>query len=316
MRMSDSMTVVSLDRFGGPEVLTLTQRPRPAPSPTEILVRVRAAGVNPIDWKTRAGTGLPVELPFVPGWDVAGVVEEVGHGVTRFRPGDRVFGMPWFPRPAGAYGQYVTAPSRHFAATPDGLDDVAAAALPLAALTAWQALVDTADVQDGQTVLVHAGAGGVGHLAIQIAAARGARVIATARAARHGLLRELCAAETVDYSAVPFEEAVRDVDVAFDLVGGDTAVRSIPVLRPGGLLVAAVGGRFDDAAALARRTGRRATAFLVEPDGAGLTAIAGLVGAGRLRPVVAEALPLAEAGRAHEISQTGRTVGKLVLTVD
>ena len=300
--MTDTMTAVSVTRFGGPDALTVSEHPRPRPLPTEVLVRVRAAGVNPVDWKTREGHGMAGVLgdpPFIPGWDVAGVVERVGYGVTRFAPGDRVFGMPHFPRAAGAYAQYVTAPSRHFATTPSTVDDVAAAALPLAALTAWQALVDTARVRSGQTVLVHAAAGGVGHLAVQIAKARGARVIGTARAGRHDLLRDLGADEVVDYTAGPFEKEVGTVDVALDLVGG-YGERTLSVLAPGGVLVSVAGPVDPDLAAAAERAGVRATNLLVEPDGTALDAIAGLVRARRLRPVVAASYPLADAAAAHE----------------
>src|SRR6185436_20651544 len=186
--------------LGGPEVLELAEVPRPQPGPTEVLVRVTAAGVNPVDWKVRAGGGFLGEPPFTVGWDVAGVVEGLGRGGTRFAPGDRVFGMPRFPHEAAAYADYVAAPARHFARAPASASDVEAAALPMAGLTAWQALVDTADVQPCQRVLVHAAAGGIGHLAVQIAKARGAYVIGTARAENHAFLAELGADEAIDYT--------------------------------------------------------------------------------------------------------------------
>jgi NADPH:quinone reductase-like Zn-dependent oxidoreductase len=315
--MTDTMQVVSLDRFGGPEVLTLTERPRPQPGPTEILVRVRAAGINPVDWKTRAGGGIAFALgapPLVLGWDVSGTVEAVGFGVTRFAPGDRVFGMPRFPHLAGGYGQFVTAPSRQFARVPNGLSDAEAAALPLVGLTAWQALVEAAGVDAGQRVLIHAAAGGVGHVAVQVAKARGAHVIGTARAAKHGVLRDLGVDEPIDYTAGPFEDAAGDVDVVFDLVGGDYSTRSLAVLKPGGLLVGA-GSVSADVAAAAERGGKRVTAFLVEPDGAGLSALADLVTGGKLRVLVEQVVPLAEAAKAHEVGEQGRTTGKLVLSV-
>src|SRR5207244_719097 len=173
------MRAIRQQTLGGPEVLELVEVPRPEPAPTEVLVRVAAAGVNPVDWKTRTRGGFLGQPPFTVGWDVAGVVDGVGRGVTRFAPGDRGFGMPRLPREAAAYAEYVTSPSRQLARIPDGLADVDAAALPLAALTAWQALVETADVQPGQRVLILAAAGGVGHLAVQIAKARGAHVIGT-----------------------------------------------------------------------------------------------------------------------------------------
>jgi NADPH:quinone reductase-like Zn-dependent oxidoreductase len=249
------------------------------------------------------------------GWDVAGVVDAAGPGVTRFAVGDRVFGMPWFPRPAGAYAEYVTAPSRQFAALPAELDPVAAAALPLAGLTAWQSLVDIARVGEGQRVLVHAAAGGVGHLAVQIARARGAYVIGTASSAKHRLLGDLGLHEAVNYQGTDFAKVLDPVDVVLDLVGGDVALRSLDVLRPGGLLVTVLAGAAGEALAAAAERGIRATGMLVEPDGHALEQLAALVDAGRLRPVVAETFPLERAADAHRAGETGRTTGKLVLTV-
>ncbi len=304
---------------GGPEVLELREIDRPEPAPTEVLVRVAAAGVNPVDWKVREQPWLPDligEPPLVLGWDVAGTVAEVGYGVTRFAPGDRVFGMPWFPRPARAYAEYVTAPSRHFARTPRALGDEAAGALPLAGLTAWQALVDTAGVGEGDRVLIHAAGGGVGHLAVQIAKARGAHVIGTARAEKHGFLRELGADEAIDYTAQRFEEAVADVDVVLDLVGGDDyGLRSLETMRPGGLLIAIPGGVTDAVASAAAEQSKRATGLLVEPDAAGLEALAALAERGRLRVAIEARYPLAEAAEAHARLQGGRARGKVVLTV-
>jgi NADPH:quinone reductase-like Zn-dependent oxidoreductase len=305
---------------GAPEVLELQEVERPQPIPTEVLVRVAAAGINPVDCKTREGRGFAAllgEPPLILGWDVAGVVEEVGRGVTRFAPGDRVFGMPWFPRLAGGYAELVAAPSRQFARSPDSLDDRQAGALPLAGLTAWQALVDTAGVGEGDRVLVHAAAGGVGHLAVQIAKARGAHVIGTARADRHDFLQKLGIDEAIDYSAQPFEEATAEVDVAIDLVGGDDyGLRSLATLREGGLLIAVPGGVSDEVAAAAESQSKRATGILVEPDHAGLEALAGLADEGRLEVIVEEAFPLARAADAHEHLERGRARGKIVLTLD
>lgn len=310
------MRAISQDTTGGPEVLRLIEKPVPEPVPTEIRVRVIAAGVNPVDWKTRSGAGMSGVLgtpPFTVGWDVAGVVDAVGQGVTRFAVGDRVYGMPWFPREAGAYAEYVTAPARHFAASPSTVDDVHAGALPLAALTAWQALVDTAGVNTGQRVLVHAAAGGVGHLAVQIAKARGAVVVGTASAAKHDFLRELGADELVDYRAAAFESVIDPVDVVLDLVGGETTRRSLKVLRPGGRLIRASGSIEPDIVAEAADRGRQATGFLVEPDHAGLRSIAALVDAGVLRVTVSASFPLSDAGRAHELGEQSRNTGKTVL---
>ncbi len=309
------MRSIRQESFGGPEVLRLVQADRPVPMGTEVLVRVNAAGVNPVDWKTRAGNGILRTLPFTPGWDVSGVVEAVGLGVTRFQPGDEVFGMPWFPREAGAYAEYVTAPSRQFAHKPAGMSHVEAAGLPLAGLTARQVLVDTAKIEPGQRVLITAAAGGVGHLAVQIAKARGAYVIGTAREAKHGFLRGLGADEVIDYTQVDPAEAVRDLDVVFDPIGGADARRWLSAIKPGGVLIpfGAGGDRalLDAAAERAVRT----ALVLVEPDGHGLEALAGLVGTGALRVEIDTVLPLDQAAKAHEIGERGRTRGKIVLNV-
>ncbi|MFI8823552.1 NADP-dependent oxidoreductase [Streptomyces sp. NPDC053431] len=306
------MRAVVVEQWGGPEQLVEREVERPVAGLNEVLVRVRAAGVNPVDWKTRA-SGALVEWGDVPvvGWDVSGTVEAVGPGVGVFRPGDEVFGMPLFPRQAGGYAEYVVAPARHLARKPASLTHVEAAALPLAALTAWQALVDAADVRPGERVLVHAAAGGVGHFAVQIAKARGAYVIGTASAAKHDLVRELGADEVIDYRAERFEEVVSDVDVVLDGLGGETGERSLKVLRAGGRLVTLPGP--DDVPAAHDEV--RALWVLVEPDHLGLREIAALVDRGSLRPVVDTVLPLAEAAKAHEIGERGRTTGKIVLTV-
>ncbi|MFC0843067.1 NADP-dependent oxidoreductase [Streptomyces noboritoensis] len=314
---ASTMRAVSQDRAGAPDVLKVVETARPEPGRGEILVRVRAAGVNPADWKTRERGGFAdgATPPFILGFDVAGVVEGVGAGVTLFHVGDEVFGMPRFPHPAGAYAEYVTAPARHFAPRPRGLDPVQAGALPLAALTAWQALVDTAHVRAGQRVLIHAAAGGVGHLAVQIAKARGAYVIATASAAKHDLLRSLGADEVVDYRTRDVAETVHDVDVVLDGIGGANWSRSLRTLRPGGLLVSIL--PFDDTfpAERAEAAGVRAVFMLVEPDHQGLREIGALVEDGRLRVVVDSVFPLERAPEAHRLGETGRTTGKIVLTV-
>lgn len=315
------MRAVVQHAIGGPEVLRVEEVPRPRPLPTEVLVRVHAAGVNPVDWQTRAGSGMASVLgepPFTIGWDVSGVVEEVGFGVITLAPGDEVYGMPWFPRAAGAYAEYVTAPSRQFARKPANLDHERAAAVPLAALTAWQALVDTARVTAGDRVLVHAAAGGVGHFAVQIAKHFGAHVIGTAGASRHAWLEELGADELVDYTSRRFEEVVQDVDVVLDTIGDrhgdDTGRRSVSVLRQGGRLVSIVGVP-PELAAAASAAGVSTHAVLVEPDGAALTSIASLIEAGEIDVEVEEVFDLADAAKAHVHGQAGHTRGKLVLRV-
>lgn len=310
------MRAIRQRSLGGPEVLELATVDRPAPVPTEVLVKVAAAGVNPVDWKTRSSGGMLGSPPFTVGWDVAGVVEELGFGVTRFAVGDRVFGMPRFPREAGAYAEFVTSPSRQLARIPDRVSDVEAGAMPLGSLTAWQALVDTAAVRDGDRVLVHAAAGGVGHLAVQIAKSQGAYVIGTARADDHPFLADLGIDESIDYTREDVGAAVRDVDVVLDLVGGQTGLDSLPVIRDGGLLISVPSQA--DVAPLREAAGDRVrvTGILVEPDRTGMEAIAALAADGRLRVRVARTFPLEQAAAAHELLEKGRAGGKLVLTID
>jgi NADPH:quinone reductase-like Zn-dependent oxidoreductase len=281
-------------------VLRCVEMEIPTPISTEVLVRVIASGVNPVDCKTRRGEGVARWMgspPFVVGWDVCGTVEAMGYGVTRFQVGDLVYGMPRFPRSAGGYAEYVTAPSRQLARVPEGTSPNEAAALPLAALTAWQCLVDTAQINTGETVLVHGAAGGVGHLAVQIAEARGANVVA----GRHRGDRDALAA--------------RDVDVALDLVGGADTEALLGTLREGGLLLAVADGANESVKAQALRRGVRVVEPLVEPDGRGLDEISTLVASRRLRVNVEEVFPLEQAARAHEALERGGRKGKLVLSI-
>ncbi|MGW1750746.1 NADP-dependent oxidoreductase [Streptomyces sp. NPDC002092] len=316
--MSDvnTMRAISQDVLGGPEVLKEVQLPRPEPRTNEVLVRVRAAGVNPTDWKHRANGGFLGEPPFVLGWDVSGTVEAVGIGVARFKPGDEVFGMLSYPFGHGSHAEYVTGPARWFAHKPASIDHTQAGALPLVSLTAWQALVEYADVRPGQRVLIHAAAGGVGHVAVQIAKARGAYVIGTASAGKHDFLREIGVDEAIDYRETDFTEAVKDVDVVLDTIGGDTSTNSLRVLRPGGIVVSILPVGSEDFDEEAERLGVRALRMLVDASHSGLKAIAELVEAGKLRPAIAGTFPLADAAEAHRLGDTGRTTGKLVLTVD
>ncbi|MGV9405628.1 NADP-dependent oxidoreductase [Streptomyces sp. NPDC003667] len=314
--VNNTMRAIGQDVLGGPEVLREVRLERPAPRPNEVLVRVRAAGVNPTDWKHRATGGFLGEPPFVLGWDVSGEVAETGIGVAAFRPGDEVFGMLPYPFGHGSHAEYVTVPARALTHKPASIDHVQAGALPLVSLTAWQALTEHADVRPGQRVLVHAAAGGVGHVAVQIAKARGAYVIGTASAGKHGFLREIGVDEAVDYRSTDFAEAVRDIDVVLDTLGGDTSVRSLRVLRPGGVVVSILPVGSPEFYEEAERLGVRAVRMLVDADRSGMNAVAELVESGRLRATVAGTFPLAEAARAHELGDTGRTTGKLVLLVD
>lgn len=293
------MRAVQVTRFGGPDVLRLAEVEKPSPISTEVLVRVVAAGINPVDAKTRRGEGVSRWVgppPFVPGWDVAGEVVQMGYGVTRFKVGDMVFGMPRFPRAAHAYAEYVTAPSHQLASMPRGLSPIEAAALPLAALTAWQCLVDVADVDEETTVLIHGASGGVGDLAVQIAKFFAACVVTTGRQDRAALMK-------------------RDVDVALDLVGGEDTRALLDTLREGGLLLAVAEGATDAVKAAAAQRGVQVFEPLVEPDGGALEEIRRLVESGRLRVKVEEVFPLERAAAAHERLERGGVRGKLVLEV-
>lgn len=294
------MRAVLVTRFRGTEVLCPAEVERPSLISTEVLVRVVAAGVNPVDCKTRRGEAVARWVgppPFIDGWDVCGVVEKTGYGVTRFKVGDVIFGMPRFPRAGGGYAEFVAAPSRQFARVPEGVSPIEAAALPLAALTAWQCLVDTAQILDGQTVLVHGAGGGVGHLAVQIAKARGAHVISTTGRDDRDALQ------------------TRDVDVAVDLVGGQDTRALIATVRQGGLLLAVADGADDGVKAEAKGGGVRVEEPLVEPDGHALEEIAKLVGSGALKVIVHETFPLERAAAAHDRLERGGVKGKLVLEV-
>ncbi len=314
--MPATMRAICQQAFGGPEVLEFTEVQRPVPLPTEVLVRVRAVGVNPVEAAVRSGQfPLLGEPPFILGWDVSGVVEDIEPGVTRFQPGDEVYGMPFFPRPANAYAEYVAAPSRQLARKPASLSHAKAAALPLAGLTAWQALVDTAQVAAGQRVLIHGAGGGVGHLAVQIAMAHGAHVIGTASAAKHDFVASLGADELIDYGATDFAAHADGVDVVLDTIGGEVARRSIGALRPGGLLVTIVGRRDFDLAVRTETAGRRFAGLSVEPDYTALETLADLADSGQLRVHLQASLSLAEAAKAHELIESGSVTGKIALTV-
>ncbi|TAH35275.1 MAG: NADP-dependent oxidoreductase [Planctomycetota bacterium] len=304
------MKAIRFHKFGGPEVLVLDDVPRPEPAAGELLVRVLAAGVNPVDWKVRGGM-MRGKLPMIPGYDVAGVVDKAGAEVKDFAPGDRVMVYLALNR-GGGYAEYATAPAKDCAKFGKDLAPTSAAAIPLAALTAWQALFETAKLAEGQTVLIHAGAGGVGHFAVQLAKSRGARVLATASEKNLDFLKELGADVAIDYRAQRFEDVAKDVDVVLDAVGGDTLGRSYGVLKKGGFVVSIV--QPPDPARL-EELGLRGSVMLVQPNGAQLAQIAELVQTGKLKPHVSATYPLAEARKAQEASATGHTRGKIVLKV-
>jgi NADPH:quinone reductase-like Zn-dependent oxidoreductase len=312
-----TMRAIQVAQWGEEDQLKLVELPRPSPLPTEIRVRVMAAGVNPVDVFTRQGRAYmnALTLPHIPGWDAAGVVDAIGYGVTRFKVGDWVFGMPWFPRAGSTYAEYVVAPASHFCAMPPDLDFVRAAALPLAGLTAWQMLVNVGRVAAGMRVLINGAAGGVGHLAVQIAKARGAFVIATARQEKHAFLRSLGADLVIDYTEVRVPDLISDADLVLELVGGETCLAMLPTLRKGGLLVSAQAAWAPTLMDEAQSLGVRASWYLVEPDAAGLAELARLVESDQLHVHVERVLALEEAAAAQTLVAGKRVSGKVVLTI-
>lgn len=309
------MRVVTQQTLGGPEVLTIVDAPEPQPFPAEVLVRVKAIGLNPLEARLRAGEfpliGRP---PFILGWDISGVVEKSPQ-TWRFRPGDEVFGMPLFPRPASAYAELVSAPALHLARKPTSLSHVEAAALPVVGLTAWQGLVDLAGVSEGDRVLIHGGGGGVGHVAIQIAKALGAHVITTASGSKRQFVEGFGADEVIDYTAVDFTDAVRDIDVVLDTIGGDTVERSVAVLRPGGHLVTATSEDDPELIATYEAAGMRFSGIALDPDPVALRGLVDLVEQGKLRVHVQETFPFEHVADAHRLLDSGHLQGKLVLTL-
>ena len=306
------MMAVVAHEYGAPEVLKLEQVLRPEPKEDEALVRVIASGVNPADPLTLSGKyarEFGTHLPLIPGYDIAGVVDKRGANITKLNMGDAVYGYPTF---GGGWADYVTVKEWEVAAKPTSLNFVEAAAVPMGALTAWQALVDVAKLQPGQTILIHGGSGGVGTFAVQIAKARGARVIATASTANQDLLKQLGADVVIDYTKTRFEDVAKDVDAVLDPVGKETLARSYGVVKKGGIVMSLVAR--PDRTEL-ERLGIRGAGISVHPDAEDLTQIAQLIDAGKIKPIVTQVLPLSEAIAAQRQAATHHTRGKLVLRI-
>ncbi|HCE47013.1 MAG TPA: NADPH:quinone reductase [Lentisphaeria bacterium] len=305
------MKAIRFYSYDGPEVLRYEEIPMPSPEKGEVLIKVHAAGVNPVDWKIREGylkDMLDHKLPLVPGWDVSGVIEAVGAGVERLKVKDEVYSRPDISRD-GAYAEYIVVKESEVALKPRSVDHVHAAGIPLASLTAWQSLFCTANLSAGQRVLIHAAAGGVGTFAVQLAKWRRAYVIGTSSERNLDYVRSLGADEVIDYRRVPFEDAVQNVDVVFDTVGGDTQEHSWKVLKQGGILVSIV----SPPAACVK--GVRQAFVFVQPNSCQLRDIAGLVDSGKLKVYTEAVLPLSAARRAQELSKEGHMRGKIVLKV-
>ena len=307
------MKAVCIHSFGGPEVLKVEDVEVPQPKDDEILIKVHAASVNPVDYKIRSGQYPPVkqqQLPKVLGRDVSGTIERCGRAVQNFSEGDAVYAM--LDGGSGGYAQYVTVKAQLCSRKPERLDYSAAAAVPLAGLTAWQGLFDEGNLHAGQRVLIHGGAGGVGHFAIQFAKAKGATVCTTVSTQDVEFARSLGADEVVDYKSERFEDKIHDVDLVFDLVAGDTQERSWAVLKDGGTLISTLAKPSE---IKAREHNARATNYVAHPDGGELAEIGRLIDAGKVKPHVVASYPLDHAAEAQRQLERSHPHGKVVLEV-
>ena len=315
------MKAIAINEFGGRDTLQLMDLPVPEIKPGEILVKVKAAGVNPVDWKIREGyikDLFPYEFPIILGWDASGIVEQAGEKVTRFKEGDEIFAYCRKPIvQGGAYAEYIVLEEEHAAIKPKNISFEEAASIPLAALTAYQSLFDAAKINPGETVLIHAAAGGVGGFGVQLARDHGAVAWGTARASNNEYVRDLGAARVLDYNQVDFCDSVRSeypdgVDVVFDCVGGEVLEKSAEIVKQGGRLISIV----DDPTGLARSDIYKEFVF-VAPNSTQLTELARMVEQGRLKTHLSQVFSfgLEEARRAHELSESSRTRGKMVLVL-
>ncbi|MBD2309777.1 NADP-dependent oxidoreductase [Chroococcidiopsis sp. FACHB-1243] len=307
------MKAIAINEYGNEEVLNYIDVDRPVPKADEVLVKVHAAAVNPIDWKTRDGAGerLGLKLPITLGIDIAGTVEEVGDGVEIFKKGDAVYGMT-VSGLSGGYAEYALAGVDTIAPKPESIDFEAAAAIPIAALTAWQAMFDVAHLSSGQKILITGASGGVGSMAVQLAKAKGAFAIGTASGKNEQFVRDLGADEFVDYTRQPFEEVVKNVDVVFDTVGDDTLERAFQTLKKGGFLISTVEPQAEEKA---KEFGVQGAWLFCQPSAQQLAEINRLIDEGKLKTHVETVLPIAEVKKAHQLSQSGRTRGKIVLQI-
>ncbi len=307
------MKAICFHEYGGPEVLKYENVPRPEPQHGQVLIQVRAAAVNPLDWKIREGwlaSMIPLQLPAIAGTDVAGVVMATGQGVTDFRVGQDVYGFVGIG--SGAYAEYTTATIETIALQPRTLDYVQAASVPLVATTAWQALFEAGGLKEGQTVLVHGGAGGVGTFAVQLAKMKGAYVLATASSQNVEFVKGLGADEVIDYTTTRFETVAHHVDVVLDIIGGETEQRSWGVLKPGGILVSTLGPPSQEDAAKHRV---RAALVQAQPTAGLLKEFASMLDSGQIKPHVGKVFPMEQARQAQELKQHGHTRGKIVLEI-
>ena len=308
------MKAVRIHEYGGPEVLELEEAPMPKPATDEVLVKVYATSVNPVDWKIREGARkekFPADLPLILGWDVSGVIIEVGENVLQFKSGDEVYGRP-DPTKDGAYAEYMVVKANQLGRKPKSIDHVNAAAVPLAGLTAWQGLFERGHLEKGQKVLIHAASGGVGTFAVQFAKWKGAYVIGTTSAANISFVKQLGADEVIDYHNENFEDKLNDIDLVFDTIGGETQKRSIQVLKNGGKLITTLKPEF---LAEARQKHIYLEGYTAQSYPEQLEEIADLIDEGSIHPVVSMVLSLEDARKAHQISEDGHVRGKIVIKV-
>ena len=308
------MKAILINEYGNENVLNYTDVERPEPQSGEVLVKVHVAAVNPADWKIRDGMGemFGLKLPLILGGDIAGTIEEVGLEVENFQQGDAVYGMTVSGGFSGAYAEYALAKADAIAPKPESIDFEEAAAIPIAALTAWQAMFNLANLSSGQRILIAGASGGVGSMAVQLAKAKGAFVIGTASGKNEQFVRDLGADEFVDYTRQPFEAVVKDVDIVFDTVGGDTQERAFQTLKKGGFLVTSAQTPSEEKA---KEFGVEAAFVFCKPNAQQIAEINRLIEEGKLKIYIETVLPLAEVKKAHQLSQSGRTRGKIVLQI-
>nr|WP_315424754.1 NADP-dependent oxidoreductase [uncultured Pedobacter sp.] len=308
------MKAVRIHEFGGPEVLSIDEIPVPQPAPDEVLIKVHATSVNPVDWKIREGhrkVKFPGKLPLTLGWDVSGTIEALGEKVSAFRKGDEVYGRP-DPTKNGAYAEYIVVKANIISIKPTSIGHTEAAAVPLAGLTAWQALFDHGLLKPGQKVLIHAAAGGVGTYAVQFAKWKGAYVIGTASSTNIDFLKRLGADEVIDYKMEDFETALSDVDLVIDTIGGETQLKSLTILKAGGRVITTLMPEF---VAEARAKNVHLIGFMAQSIPDQLTEIATLIDSGKVKPIIEKVLPFTSARQAQTESEQGHTRGKIVLQV-
>ena len=308
------MKAVRIHEYGGRDVLRYEDCPLPAITDDEVLIRVIATAINPVDWKIREGylqEMIPYEFPLTLGWDLSGIVEETGKNVKSFTIGDAVYSRPEITR-NGAYAEYIAVRENEVAIKPTTVSFAEAASIPLAGITAWEAVIDSGEIKKGQSILIHAASGGVGSLAVQLAKWKGATVFATSSGKNSAFVQSLGADEVIDYRSVRFQDVVKDVDVVFDTIGGDVQENSWSVLKQGGILVSVVQPPDEERAKKAGAVGKF---VFIQPNAGILRELASLIDSGVIRPIVGAEFSLQDISKAHELSESGRARGKIVIHV-